>query len=287
MIRAWKHILRPLADAVQARVVLEIGSEFGLSTQVLLNYAREVGGHLHAIDPHPEFDVAEFERANAGYLTFYPEMSLDAIKRVPALDLAMVDGDHNWYTVYNELRLLEEIHGNDADRMPLILAHDTGWPYGRRDLYYDPETIPEEFRQPYARGGIAVGKKRLVGNRGMNQQMCNALEEGGPRNGVMTAVEDYLAQSPIEWRMLHIPLYFGLTILATREMVNARPALASRMDHLEKQLQGSELVAVGEELRIAEGIAFQKVHRELQEARQRIADLEAQLGDDGNSAGAA
>ncbi len=87
---------------------------------MLLNYVREVGGHLHAIDPHPEFDVGEIERANAGYLSFYPAKSLDAIRQLPALDLAMVDGDHNWYTVYNELRLLEEIHGGDPDRMPLL-----------------------------------------------------------------------------------------------------------------------------------------------------------------------
>jgi hypothetical protein len=279
MVRAWKHIIRPLAEAARAKTVLEIGSEIGLSTQVLLNYVREVDGHLHAVDPHPGFDVREFEKKHEGYLTFYPELSLQALKRVPDVDLALVDGDHNWYTVYHELKLLEERHGNDPDRMPLILAHDVGWPYGRRDLYYDPETIPEEYRQPYAREGIAFGKSRLVRNRGMNLQLCNALEEGGPRNGVMTAVDDYLAQSSIDWQMLHIPLYFGLCILAPRQRLASNQAFAEQIQHLEHQLQGRELIEMGEELRLAEGIAFQKVHRELSEARKRISELEGQLGE--------
>jgi hypothetical protein len=279
MVRAWKHIIRPLAEAAGARTILEIGSEIGLSTQVLLNYVHEVGGHLHAIDPHPGFDVGEFKKKHEGYLTFYPELSLQALKHVPDVDLALVDGDHNWYTVYHELKLMEERRDHDPDRMPLILAHDVGWPYGRRDLYYDPETIPEEYRQPYARQGMAFGKSALVGQRGMNLQMCNALEEGGPRNGVMTGVDDYLAQSSIDWQMLHIPLYFGLCILAPRQLLASNQALADQIKHLELQLQGRELVEMGEQLRIAEIIAFQKVHRELGEAKKRISELEGQLGE--------
>jgi len=287
MIRVWKHILRPLAEAANVHSILEIGSEFGLSTQVLLNYVHEVGGHLHAIDPHPAFDVAKFESENEGFLTYYVELSLNALHRIPPIDLAMVDGDHNWYTVYHELKLLEARHHADPAKMPLIFAHDTGWPYGRRDLYYDPDTIPDEYRQPFARDGIVLGRSKLVPNRGMNLKMCNAIEEGGARNGVMTAIEDYLAQSSIPWKLLHLPLYFGVTVLVTEEVLAAMPALQSQVSILEKQLEGKALIEAGEELRIAEGIAFQKVHRELQEANRRIQALESELArvrGDGSSA---
>ena len=284
MVRAWKHIIRPLADAAGVKSILEIGSEVGLSTNVLLNYVREIDGHLHAIDPHPGFDADEFERKHKGYLTFYAELSLQALTHMPNVDLALVDGDHNWYTVYNELLLIEERHGHDPDRMPLVLAHDVGWPYGRRDLYYDPETIPEKYRQPYARKGIIHGKSNLVENRGMNLQMCNALEEGGPRNGVMTGVEDYLAQSSIEWHMVYIPLYFGLCILVTEQQLASNQALAEQITLLEHQLQGRELIEMGEQLRLAEGIAFQKIHRELGAAKERISELERELGKDSGGA---
>jgi hypothetical protein len=29
----------------------------------------------------------------------------------------------------------------------MIFFHDVGRPYGRRDMYYQPETVPPEFRQ--------------------------------------------------------------------------------------------------------------------------------------------
>jgi hypothetical protein len=111
----------------------------------------------------------------------------------------------------------------------------------------------------------------------MNQQMYNAMEEGGPRNGVMTAFEDYLSQSDIEWKILHIPMYFGVTLLATTAMLEAKPALRAQYNRLEQQLQGKALIEAGEQLRIAEGIAFQRVHRDLQEAKSQIAVLEAEL----------
>jgi hypothetical protein len=197
------------------------------------------------------------------------------LKRVPAIDLALVDGDHNWYTVYHELLLLEERHGHDPEKMPLILAHDTGWPYGRRDLYYNPETIPAEYRQPYAKQGIVRGKSRLVSNRGMNQQVCNALDEGGPHNGVLTAVEDYLAQSPVDWHMVNLPLYFGLCILIPRQQLASNQELAEQIEHLDFQLQGIELIEMGEQIRVADWITFQRVQRELEAAKRRISELEA------------
>ena len=67
-------------------------SEFGTSTQVLLNYLRKIGGHLHAIDPYPDFDVEQFQRDNQGLLTFYRQPSLEALKHLPKVDLALVDG---------------------------------------------------------------------------------------------------------------------------------------------------------------------------------------------------
>jgi hypothetical protein len=40
--------------------------------------------------------------------------------------------------------------------------HDVLWPYGRRDLYYEPERVPEEFRQPYEMKGIRPGTKQVL-----------------------------------------------------------------------------------------------------------------------------
>ena len=33
--------------------------------------------------------------------------------------------------------------------LPLLVLHDVGWPYGRRDLYYDPDDIPASTASPW------------------------------------------------------------------------------------------------------------------------------------------
>src|SRR4029077_10401983 len=78
--------------------------------------------------------------------------------------------------------------------LPILILHDVLWPYGRRDLYYAPERIPEEFRQPYSQKGIEPGTPHVLAKGGMNLTMWNADLEGGPRNGVMTALDDFIAE---------------------------------------------------------------------------------------------
>jgi len=282
MIRVWKQLIRPLAEAIEARQVLEIGSEAGLSTRVILNYLRGVGGHLHSVDTHPGFDTQAVERDYPGAVTFYQALSLDALQHIPPVDLALVDGDHNWYTVYHELLLLEQRHAQ-SPLQPLILVHDSGWPYGRRDLYYDPDTVPAEYRHDYARRGIPLPGDVLATGDGMNAHMLHALEEGGPRNGVLTAIEDFLAASDKQWELLQLPMYYGLSILVPGDRAGTQAPLQAQVAKLREQLRGEELIALAERLRLAEGVQFQKLHRQLEEARARIRELEEQLAG-GNAA---
>jgi hypothetical protein len=259
---------------------LEIGAEYGKSTDVLLDYVKgQQGGHLHCIDPFPEFEAREFAERNRAHLTFYEDLSLNVIRRLPRVDIAMVDGDHNWYTVYNELKQLEELHGSDPLAQPVILAHDLSWPYGRRDQYYNPDNIPAGFRQPYAREGILPNKSELVPAKGMNAHMYNASHEGGPRNGVLTGVEDYLAESKLNWHFLYLPLYFGLGILVTKERLRANPQLHALIERFTPSEGSRELIEQAEHLRSTDGIIMQNLYRRFEQAEARIAELEARLAD--------
>ena len=76
-----------------------------------------------------------------------------------AFDCILIDGDHNWYTVYHELKVI-----SDRDllkRGGMVFFHDVEWPYGRRDMYYQPETIPQEHRHNCAQKGIMWGQSEL------------------------------------------------------------------------------------------------------------------------------
>jgi hypothetical protein len=277
MIALWDKLIQPLVEAIGGTRILEIGAEYGVSTQALLNYVRKVGGHLHCIDPVPGFDVAEYVAQHGGLLSFYEDTSLNAIPVIPEVDVALVDGDHNWYTVYHELKAIEARHGHDPDKLPLILVHDIGWPYGRRDLYYDPATIPEEFRQPYARRGMGPAKRELLPKGGLNADMYNAVMEGGARNGVLTGVEDYIKDSSLELEFLNLPLYFGLGIIISKARIRSNPALAAEVEKLHQLLQGRKLITFAERLRMKFEVILQKVQIELNDSQAQVQKLEREL----------
>ncbi len=279
MIALWKSLIRPLVDSVDGRNILEIGAESGLSTRALLNYVHSVDGHLYCIDPVPGFNAKTFEANSNGCLTFFEDLSLNVLPQIPPVDIALVDGDHNWYTVYHELKLIEEGHQSAFAELPLIFIHDMGWPYARRDLYYDPETIPADFVHPYARRPIGLGATQLLeaGAVGMNTDLCNAIGEGGPRNGVLTAVEDFLEQSSVDYCFLNVPLYFGLGILVEKGRLASNPGLQREIRRLERQLEAGELISIVEDLRLNLCNIVQRLNREVAASEARAKELEAAL----------
>jgi hypothetical protein len=277
MIALWGPIIRPIVEAVDGHTILEIGAEHGLSTKALLNFVRSVDGHLHCIDPSPEFDESSLLAENPDHLSFYKDLSLNVIPQLPEVDVALVDGDHNWYTVFNELRLIEQQHNSDPERMPLVFLHDIGWPYARRDLYYDPNTVPVQFRQPYAQRGIGRRKAELLDSGGLNCTLNNALVEGGPRNGVLTGIEDFLQTSDLNYVFINLPLYFGLGIMVTAERVAASPSLKRELDYLQTCMAGKALIELNERFRLNTLLNHQQLEQELQFAQQKIAELESEL----------
>ena len=138
----------------------------------------------------------------------------------------------------------------------MLILHDVCWPYGRRDLYYDPSQIPPESRQPYARRGFRPGRKELLPRGGMNITLDNALVEGGPRNGVMTALEDFVAEHDRPLRTLVIPIYFGLAIVVEERVLDARPGLRDILDEFESATGRQRLLELSEQIRL-EGTVFE------------------------------
>ncbi|MGH6693225.1 MAG: TylF/MycF/NovP-related O-methyltransferase, partial [Gammaproteobacteria bacterium] len=191
---------------------------------------------------------------------------------LPPADVVLVDGDHNWYTVFHELTLLAETARRAEAPLPVLVLHDVGWPYGRRDLYYAPERIPSEFRQPHRRAGMRPGRSALVGNGGMNRDMWNAEHEGGPRNGVMTALDDFVAEHPSALRVVVVPVFYGLAIVAEARVVDAHPDLATLLDRLEHPEGRSEIIALAERIRVDEAIFGQAWIRMLEDEVRRGAD---------------
>ena len=272
----WEPVVEPLLGAAAARTVVEIGAERGLTTGRLLAWSARTGATIHAIDPAPRFDVARWELEHGDRFRFHRGRSLDVLGSVAGADVALVDGDHNWFTVISELRLLAT-GARAAERpLPLVIAHDAGWPYGRRDMYYDPRSVPDEHRHDAARAGIAPGRSAL-GNPGINAGLWNATTEGGPRNGVLTAIEDFAAEHTEPTELLVLEGMHGLAVLCDRPRLEAAPALRGELDRLRTpEFQREWLVRI-ERARIAADVRAGDAARRRADAERRIAELEHRM----------
>jgi hypothetical protein len=197
-------------DAARVRSAVEIGAYAGDLTRMLLLWGETQGARIVAVDPSPQPELEELERERHE-LTLIRETSLEALPHVEPTDAVIIDGDHNYYTVTKELELVERRWTERGGELPLLLLHDVGWPHGRRDNYYDPARIPAEDRQPIAAGGgLYPG---IAGIRpGGLPYPWPAAQEGGPRNGVLTAIEDFAAARE-DLRLFIFPPFFGLGVL--------------------------------------------------------------------------
>ncbi len=198
--------------------------------------------------PRPELEL--IEETSHDYLA-----GLDSLP-----DAVVIDGDHNYFTLSRELELIDGIAS--GAEMPLLLFHDVLWPHARRDTYYAPERIPEEHRQPLGNNvGLAPGNPG-VAEWGL-PFIWAALEEGGPGNGTLTAIEDFMAERD-GLRLAIVPAFFGFGLIwhedapwadAVAELIapyDRNPVLArlegNRVEHLVAgQGRARELVALKEE----------------------------------------
>lgn len=196
----------PCLDAAGARSVAEVGAYAGDFTRVLVDWAARSGARVTAIDPAPQPDLVALAGARPE-LELVQATSLEALREIPLPDAVVIDGDHNYFTVAGELRLIGE--RAPGAELPLLLFHDVGWPHGRRDDYFDPEAIPEP--RPLAGGeGLFPGDP---GTRpGGLPYPRSAAREGGPGNGVLTAIEDFVATRE-RLRLAVVPVFFGLGVL--------------------------------------------------------------------------
>ena len=270
MFPFWPDVVAPVLEAAKARRIVEVGALRGENTELML---ERLGPEteLHVIDPLPDFDPDEHVARFPGRYVFHRDLSVNVLGGLEPMDAALLDGDHNWYTVFTELNLLAEVARAAGAPLPVCILHDVAWPYGRRDLYYDPSNIPDAHRQPWDRRGMRPGHAELMpGGGGMNPTLANALVEGGPRNGVMTGVDDFVAQYDRPLRLVVLPIYFGLAILVEHARLAELPELAGALDRLESPEGKDQLLRLGESIRLEAAIFDQAL---VNQRDERIARL--------------
>jgi hypothetical protein len=207
-----KNVVAPLLSKRGWTSVCEVGASYGASTDVLASVPNVA---ITVVDPCLDCNL-EQKYANNERVRVRKGASLEILPKLKgSFDCILIDGDHNWYTVYNELRVIFD-HGL-LRKLGMIFFHDVHWPYGRRDMYYQPELIPAEYRHNYEKKGIVPEQSELSESAGFNPAFWNATHEGGARNGVLTAIEDFVSEHRKECRFFQVQEQFGLGVMCRRE----------------------------------------------------------------------
>ncbi len=270
--RFWEHVTEPILRQRSVRRVVEIGSQAGESTLRLLELCAELGAHADVIDPLAPANYEELAPRFAKHGRFHQARSLEVLGSLPVADAYLIDGDHNWYTVYHELLAIDDraVHTNSP--RPVILMHDVGWPYAYRDLYYEASDIPEGFKHESLRAGLFPDQREAVANDGLNRHLEHARHEGGERNGVRAAVDDFLVARPNQYRWSSLAVFHGYGFLVPVAdldqpyaktiwaLCNGNPRLLALADVMERW-------------RVAEHIKLESARHE---ARARTQELKTQ-----------
>ncbi|MER6989064.1 hypothetical protein ABT337_07305 [Saccharopolyspora hirsuta] len=145
--------------------------------------------------------------------------------------------------------------------------HDLLWPCARRDMYYEPSALDPADRHQATADGPTVWHDGLTPAGFIGRGAFTwATHAGGERNGVLTAVEDALAEAP-DWHLEVIPAVFGLGIAL-------RPSAEADTDLLDslQPYSRSALLAALENNRIA---LYTRVIELEHEAAAHAADADA------------
>jgi hypothetical protein len=204
----FMYQISQILNVLKPKSICEVGIEGGKFTEYLLTYTKDHNISYKGIEPKIDEDVKKNILNNNQKI--YEMLSLKVLPDIKA-DIFFLDGDHNYYTLYNELKL---IYQNNPSAV--VFLHDISWPWRYRDLYYNPGVIPNKYIHPYEyTEGIRLGIKGTVkyGFRGL-RQYAYAKTEGGEKNGLLPAIQDFLLENQDEsYEYIELFAVFGLGIL--------------------------------------------------------------------------
>ena len=216
----WPLYIEPLLRTLAPKRILQIGAGDGELSGRLLEHCSRCRSHLDMVDPR----AAEGLEQRLGGATIQRVQPWKAPLNQPA-DLVLLDGEPNWWAVFSILSALRGLASQGGRPFPVVLAHHVAWPYGRRDMYPNPDVVQETH--PFAYLGVDPDRADLVQD-GLNSRFAHANHQGGPRNGVLTALEDFAASAPLEVELWTLPLLSGLGILVPASRMT--PELRTMID---------------------------------------------------------
>lgn len=237
-LAVYREVFDIIFSSRDIDTVIEVGVESG---QVSGMYVELGATAVYCVEPAVNDDTRAALATN-DRMRLVEGRSPDVFSQLPHADLYVLDGDHNYATVLAELNWIFR-HAPDA----VVVVHDVLWPWSRRDLYYEPSSLPAVDRHPVSADGPTVWHDELTpaGFVGAGAFSC-AVHAGGEHNGVRTAVEDAMTWAADAWSFQVIPAVFGMGVLVRRDS----HAAGAWLDSI-RRYSTSELLRIMENNRIA------------------------------------
>ena len=200
----------------------------GLSNEVIINeivnYCIDKNCSINAIDSKINLmelidgydDLDDKTKKN---ITYFKGDSLDILPELYDFDAVFINDDPNWYTVYNELNIIK----NNNENFPIVFVCNNKYPHKRRDSYINPEKIPEEYKNEcYKDLPILYEEDGETKRTMVKDGFCHAIHKDTPKNGVLTAIEDFIKENS-SLKLLDINPLEGITLIYQySEMVDLR-----------------------------------------------------------------
>ena len=191
--------------------ILAIGLSNKEIINLILDYCSENSTSLTTIDSR--IDILEFKTdENKEFLeniTYHKDCSLNILPTLMSFDAVFINGDPNWYTVYNELNLIKKTNTS----FPLVFICNNKYPHKRRDSYLNPENIPEEFKNECCNDlPVNYEEDGEIKQTLIKDGFCHAILDDTPKNGVLTAIEDFLEENK-SLKLMEINPLEGVTLI--------------------------------------------------------------------------
>ncbi len=148
-------------------------------------------------------------------------------------DLIILRVTPNWRAVRDALEAVRARANEAGASFPLVVAWNAGWPYGRRDRYPDGDPGPPTPRW-LVHGGLRPGQRAPTLGRGLYAGFTHAGEEYGIKNGVRTAIEDFISDAREGHGHIVAPWRGGAALVYQprhHDIEKVRAAFAALNDH--------------------------------------------------------
>ena len=204
MINFWP-IMSEFANVFSPAAICEIGSERGLTSSRLAKLLPRV--QIHVVDPV----ISEAVKGMSNVVA-HEETSLTFMSKKLEIPFYIIDGDHNYETVSAEIKAAVKNSGSGPF---CAMFHDVGWPFARRDGYYNPEQVSTPHDYSFNSVLKLETGELEPGSGGFESGDYFALSKhsGGEKNGVLTAIEDFHRTAGDKWKLITFPMFYGMAIL--------------------------------------------------------------------------